>query len=456
MSKLIKFLANLALWLIKAIAWLFNFILNSLGYLFSPFRSLLRFFYHSFILRLYRFYLFVVKKLGWSNSRRFQPIASILVNKNLIHILVVLLAAVIVWQNINSVKGASAAEDFVAKTPLARLVSDDSSDDDIFIEEYQVDTLSSSGQSMAYNNREVALNPQTGISTNEVVDLEDEDSGLIQEGYVLTEDDITPTVDNVAKRTESIEYTVKNGDTAGSIANKFGVSVNTILWANNLSAKALIQPGDKLTILPMTGVMHQVKRNENLATIANFYEVDQSKISEVNGLSGSAMLKVGQSLLVPGGRKVVVATIKKPSTKPASTKPLYINGKDPSTQIVAGGKMAWPTVGHTVTQYYSWRHNGLDIANKTGTPIYAAADGIVETASWNAGGYGYQVVINHGAGKQTRYAHMSAFAVKAGDSVSKGQNIGVMGSTGQSTGPHVHFEVMINGKRTNPLSYVVY
>lgn len=456
MSKLIKFLANLALWLIKAIAWLFNFILNSLGYLFSPFRSLLRFFYHSFILRLYRFYLFVVKKLGWSNSRRFQPIASILVNKNLIHILVVLLAAVIVWQNINSVKGASAAEDFVAKTPLARLVSDDSSDDDILIEEYQVDTLSSSGQSMAYNNREVALNPQTGISTNEVVDLEDEDSGLIQEDYVLTEDDITPTVDNVAKRTESIEYTVKNGDTAGSIANKFGVSVNTILWANNLSAKALIQPGDKLTILPMTGVMHQVKRNENLATIANFYEVDQSKISEVNGLSGSAMLKVGQSLLVPGGRKVVVATIKKPNTKPVSTKPLYINGKDPSTQIVAGGKMAWPTVGHTVTQYYSWRHNGLDIANKTGTPIYAAADGIVETASWNAGGYGYQVVINHGAGKQTRYAHMSAFAVKAGDSVSKGQNIGVMGSTGHSTGPHVHFEVMINGKRTNPLSYVVY
>ncbi len=118
--------------------------------------------------------------------------------------------------------------------------------------------------------------------------------------------------------------------------------------------------------------------------------------------------------------------------------------------------MVWPTVGHTVTQYYSWRHTALDIANKVGTPIYASGEGVVEVASWNAGGYGYQIVINHGGGRETRYAHLSAFAVKVGDRVTKGQNIGSMGSTGNSTGPHVHFEVIVNGKRANPLSYVVY
>lgn len=458
MSQPIKILAKLVLWLIELLHWLWRALIFCLTCLLWPFKGLARFFYYTIILRLYRFYLFVMKKLGWSQSKLFQPIAAILVNKNLIHILVVLLALVILWKNISAARSASAAEEFIVKTPLAKLVADEYSSLEELIEDNQMASPEQVASSLAYRERDAALNPQLGINTNEIIDVEDEEAGLIQEPGTLTEDDLTPNSGNIPTRTEIISYTVANGDTASSIAAKFGISVNTILWENNLTAKALIKPGDSLRILPMTGIRHSVKRNENLASIANYYEVEVDKIASANDLSSTAPLKIGQTLLVPGGRKIILAsTPAKPNTtKPATTKPTYTNTGKPSDQVVSSGKMVWPTVGHTVTQYYSWRHTALDIANKTGTPIYAAAEGTVEIAGWNSGGYGYHIVINHGGGKKTLYAHLSSFAVKVGDQVSKGQNIGAMGSTGRSTGPHVHFEVIVNGKRSNPLSYVVY
>ena len=125
----------------------------------------------------------------------------------------------------------------------------------------------------------------------------------------------------------------------------------------------------------------------------------------------------------------------------------------PAPQKTVANKMAWPTVGNRITQYYSWRHKGLDIANKTGTPLFAADTGTIEFVAWS-NGYGYNIIINHGGGKKTRYAHMSKFYVSKGDSVTKGEAIGEMGSTGWSTGPHIHFEVIINGVKYNPLNYI--
>ena len=115
--------------------------------------------------------------------------------------------------------------------------------------------------------------------------------------------------------------------------------------------------------------------------------------------------------------------------------------------------MNWPTVGHYITQYFSWRHYGVDIANKVGTPIYASDTGVVEYAGWGKG-YGNQIVIDHGGGKKTRCGHLSKFYCKVGDEVDKGEAIGAMGSTGWSTGSHLHFEVIINGRKVNPLNYV--
>ena len=125
----------------------------------------------------------------------------------------------------------------------------------------------------------------------------------------------------------------------------------------------------------------------------------------------------------------------------------------PNAAPTAGNKMNWPTVGHRITQYYTWKHYAVDIANKTGTPIYAADSGEIEVAGWGTG-YGNQILIDHGGGKKTRYGHMSKFYVKKGDKVTKGQAIGEMGSTGWSTGPHLHFEVIINGVKQNPLNYI--
>lgn len=255
------------------------------------------------------------------------------------------------------------------------------------------------------------------------------------------------------QRTEVIYYTVDNGDTISTIARQFGISVNTILWANNLTAFSLIRPGDKLTILPYSGVLHVVAKGDTLGKIAQSYGVTEDQINSCNNLGEH--LVIGQKIIIPGGKKLTSAVASRTTTPSYSGVQVIKNIiKSPKAQPVAN-KMNWPTAGYRITQYFSWRHPGVDIANKVGTPIYAADDGVVITAQggWN-GGYGNTIVIDHGGGKKTRYGHASKLFVKVGEVVEKGENIAAMGSTGRSTGPHLHFEVMINGAKYNPLNYI--
>jgi murein DD-endopeptidase MepM/ murein hydrolase activator NlpD len=170
-----------------------------------------------------------------------------------------------------------------------------------------------------------------------------------------------------------------------------------------------------------------------------------------NKLASASDLKIGQKLLIPGGRKISYPAYTAPSVSGLAAIKNFANS--PSAKPQAGNKMNWPTVGYRITQYYSWRHTAVDIANKTGTPIYAADSGTIEYAGWGTG-YGNQIVINHGGGKKTRYAHLSKFYISKGQEVTKGQAIGAMGSTGWSTGPHLHFEVIINNVKYNPLNYI--
>ena len=116
--------------------------------------------------------------------------------------------------------------------------------------------------------------------------------------------------------------------------------------------------------------------------------------------------------------------------------------------------MLWPATVRRITQYFNWRHRGIDIAGPTGTLIYAALDGMVEISGWNSGGYGYQIVLRHSNGMKTRYAHSSKLFVSVGQKVTKGEVIALMGSTGRSTGSHLHFEVVVGGVRVNPFLYV--
>lgn len=247
-----------------------------------------------------------------------------------------------------------------------------------------------------------------------------------------------------AARGEPITYIVQSGDVLGKIAEKFSVSVNTILWENNLSWRSTIRPGQKLTILPNSGINHEVKSGDTVSAIAKKYQSEANKVIEVNKLADASDIQIGDLLFIPDGIKptAVVSSYKPPT-------PTYT----PTTPIDSGSKLLWPVVSHRITQYYHWGHSGLDIGDKTGNPIYAAEAGRVERAGW-ARGYGYHVVVNHGNGIKTVYGHASKLLIKTGDSVSRGQTIALVGSTGWSTGPHLHFEVRVNEVRQNPLNYI--
>lgn len=231
-------------------------------------------------------------------------------------------------------------------------------------------------------------------------------------------------------------YVVRQGDTLSEIADMFGVSVNTIIWANNLKGRSA-RPGDTLVILPISGIEHTVVRGDTLRSLAKKYGADEGEIAQFNGLEQGAPLAIGSQIIIPGGELEQEAPSTGSAARPAS-KP----------RILGGGGSAYPgyysnpVPGGILTQgVHGW--NGVDIGAARGTPIHAAADGIViiaRSGGWN-GGYGNYVVITHDNGTQTLYAHLKSSIASPGERVSAGQVIGYMGATGKATGVHLHFEV---------------
>jgi len=235
-------------------------------------------------------------------------------------------------------------------------------------------------------------------------------------------------------------YVVRPGDTLSEIAGVFGVSVNTIVWANNLGSVRSVHPGDTLIILPISGVKRTVIKGDTLKSLAKKYNADANEIAEYNGIDPSAPLAIGSTIIIPGGEVAPSAAPSsgKSSSFRASREP-YIGGSGSAQP----GFYSNPVPGGNITQgIHGW--NAVDLGAARGTPIHAAADGTVIIArnngGWN-GGYGNYVVITHDNGTQTLYAHMTHAIVSPGQSVSSGQIIGYVGSTGESTGPHLHFEV---------------
>lgn len=365
---------------------------------------------------------------------------------------------VIFYSNLTNTDRVGAMETKIPKTVMSNLVKTEFSslqNEELIEETSSLNNIIAASKDRYVDNSCVLPKQSIINSTDEV---NNDDSILFSENNDLV---FKPQLniatganagDVLTTRTEIIYYTVQNGDTVSTIARRFGLTVNTILWANNLTAFSLIRPGDRLTILPYSGVLYTVKKGDTLAKISQKYGVELEKILSCNTLGNS--LATGQKLVIPGAKKIndAVATKRPASNSYTGISIIKDLIKNPSVKV-SGNKMAWPTVGTRITQYFSWRHTGLDIANKTGTPLYAADAGVVEFAGW-ATGYGNSIVINHGGGKKTRYGHASKLFVKVGDEVEKGENIAAMGSTGWSTGPHLHFEVIINGAKYNPLNYI--
>ncbi len=270
--------------------------------------------------------------------------------------------------------------------------------------------------------------------------------GAISGPLIMPGAEVTPS----RRKTET--YIVQQGDSVGRIADKFGISVNTLLWENNLSAKSFIRPGDVLSILPVTGVSHVVKRGETLSKIANTYDIDTvDELVEYNRLSAANDIRVGEKLIIPGGEKRVVRKVVK--TKTYAPKNYQNVAPPPPSRYANGQGMVWPTTGRVITQYYHARHHALDIDGHYQDPIYASDAGTVIVAGWR-GGYGLSIDVDHGNGIITRYAHASKMFVSVGDRVTKGEVMAMVGTTGYSTGTHLHYEIIVNGVKVNPFSYV--
>jgi LysM repeat protein len=239
-------------------------------------------------------------------------------------------------------------------------------------------------------------------------------------------------VEGVIKTDRITLYTVREGDNLSVIAQMFGVTVNTILWANDIASVHLIRPGDVLIILPVSGVKHKVAEGDTIASITKKYEGDFDEILAFNGLTTDVALTVGSEIVIPGGE--------------ITAPPVVSSGARRATAASSGlkdatGYYSKPVAGVRSQSLHGY--NAVDLAAPCGAPIYAAASGTVivsKAYGWN-GGYGNYIVITHANGTQTLYAHESSVWVSSGEYVTQGQGIGTVGSTGRSTGCHVHFEV---------------
>ncbi|NLW91833.1 MAG: M23 family metallopeptidase [Syntrophomonadaceae bacterium] len=260
-----------------------------------------------------------------------------------------------------------------------------------------------------------------------------------QAGAALSNEDFAPR--QQALRTSANQatvYVVEEGDSLWAIAQRYHTNVDVLMAANNLSENSLLSIGREITVPNSRNKIHRIAAGETMWDIACLEGVSVEQIQELNPGVKPNRLRIGQTLTLP------------PSN---SQKKLPVNV---SSRGVARLILNWPLLGK-ITSYFGWRqsayHYGLDIAGETGDPILAAAGGVVSFRGWK-GNYGRAVILDHPDGRQTLYGHMQRILVDTGEQVERGETIGQVGSTGRSTGPHLHFEIRQDGTCMNPLNYL--
>jgi murein DD-endopeptidase MepM/ murein hydrolase activator NlpD len=275
-------------------------------------------------------------------------------------------------------------------------------------------------------------------------------------------------------RIDVIEYTVQKGDSVFGIASKFGLKPSTILFGNYAVLKDTphsLRPDQVLNILPVDGTYYEWQGTENLDRVAEFFGVDADAIvnypgnhlePDAVGDYASPNIAAGIWLIVPGGKRDFISwnvPIGVTRDNPAIAR---IMGEGSCGAISGGavgfGTFVWPANNHYLSGYdYSpeTNHRGIDIAGNLGDAVYATDSGVIVYAGWNDYGYGHMIMIDHGNGWQSLYAHLSAINVLCGQSVDPGAVIGAIGSTGNSSGPHLHFELMnTNYGKVDPKNFL--
>ena len=249
-------------------------------------------------------------------------------------------------------------------------------------------------------------------------------------------------------RDEFINHAVEEGETLWTIAYKYELNIDTLRWANKIDDPNNLKVGSIITVPPVNGMVYMTKNGDTLIRIASSWGVTTADLKKFNSLN-SDEITPDKQLVIPGARPVVAAPV---YTYYSSATKAYDGIITPGT-----GNFIWPIASSSrfITQYFSWYHSGIDADWRNGSVIIAADTGTVVAANWGwGGGYGNHIIIDHGNGYQTLYGHLSSISVAVGETVGQGQVIGVMGSTGNSTGPHLHFEVRNNGRALNPFNFV--
>ncbi len=316
----------------------------------------------------------------------------------------------------------------------------------------------------------VASEPPPATSLPDLLAIEDLPPFVENEDYVITRLSSVHTIIPTRPRLGLLKYQVQQGDTIFEIADKFGLEPESIFWGNWYELGGdphFIAPGQDLIILPVDGTLHKWSEGEGLNGVATFYGVSAQDILDWPGNEldpsmdpRNPEIAAGTDLIVPGGRR-----------EPPAWQQVRITRSDPAVASILGpgacsavssgsigdAAFGWPTSSTAVTgnPYIPGVHEAIDIGGGTGAGIFAADDGVVVYAGWNDWGYGYTVVLDHGTGWQTLYAHLSQVNVGCGQSVSQGNVIGGMGCTGNCTGTHLHFEMRSDAfGRVNPLNFL--
>ncbi len=393
---------------------------------------------------IYGRYLWFKNKISKKAANSREKIILIFTNRYIVHILIIAIALGVVISNLLAYEKS---EDYGRGALINKFIQieDVETIEDIvaFQDASRVSSYQGEGSLLTSNTFTEAQKAEEQI--------ESEQGGLgltmTQGGNTLIKPELASTESAKIGSRSVKEYVVKEGDAVSAISDRFNLSVETILWANGLAAKSYIKPGQKLIIPPVDGILHKIAKGDTIAKIAKKYQAVEAQIKNFNYID-DGLLAIGDVIMVPGGK---IIAVQRPQY--AGSQTTVSSGTIPP--LPAGSTMYWPSICRRITQYFrGWRHTGVDIACAVNSEIRASQSGVVSRVQYSRVGYGNNIMINHGGGKQTLYGHLNKIYVTAGQTVTAGQVIGSEGSTGRSTGPHVHFEVLINGTRVNPLNYV--
>ena len=429
--------------MLRGFVFLKQNIRSIFGFVGKPLLFIGRFSFKYFGIPVYRLVFFLRHQFARLYIPAKNRFLFVFTNRYVFHAVIVTVAAVTSVVNIQA--GEVRAETFGSKSLLYGALDKEASLQLDEVSAAQTVPLVSSGYSDVY-----------AISTDDVnFDLlYEEQVATALSGGVVTSPTISESEDSVAARTIVEQYVVQDDDVLGSIAEKYNLSLSSLLWANNLTFRSTIRPGQNLIIPPTDGVLYKVKSGDTISSIAKKYKTEADKILAFNDLSSSEALEIGKSLMLPDATPPTSAPVR--YAAPVSN--IFTGTVGGTAPAAATGSWVWPTDGCSITVYFHQYyflglHQGLDIDGDYVNSIYASRGGKVVRSGWN-GGYGNSVDINHGDGYTTRYGHMSKLFVSVGDTVNAGDAIGKMGTTGTSTGTHLHFQIMENGANVNPLNFI--